>query len=79
MTFGFQCDDDTSFAIMDAAYEGGITFFDTADVYPIGGPPDTVGRTEELVGAWMRRGERARDDVILATKCFGRSGPHTWD
>jgi aryl-alcohol dehydrogenase (NADP+) len=79
MTFGFQCDDDTSFAIMDAAYEGGITFFDTADVYPIGGPPDTVGRTEELVGAWMRRGERTRDDVILATKCFGRSGPHAWD
>jgi 1-deoxyxylulose-5-phosphate synthase len=79
MTFGFQCDDDTSFAIMDAAYEGGITFFDTADVYPIGGPPETVGRTEELVGQWLRRGQRSRDDIILATKCFGRSGPHPWD
>lgn len=79
MTFGFQCDDDTSFAIMDAAYEGGITFFDTADVYPIGGTPQTVGRTEEIVGRWMRRGERSRDDIILATKCFGRSGPHKWD
>jgi aryl-alcohol dehydrogenase (NADP+) len=79
MTFGFQCDDDTSFAIMDAAYEAGITFFDTADVYPLGCPVELVGRTEELIGEWFERGERRRDDVILATKCFGRSGPHTWD
>jgi 1-deoxyxylulose-5-phosphate synthase len=43
MTFGFQCDDDTSFAIMDAAYDAGITFFDTADVYPLGAP-DRDGR-----------------------------------
>ena len=78
MTFGFQCDDDTSFAIMDTAFDAGITFFDTADVYPIGGPVETVGRTEELVGAWMADRGR-RDDVILATKCFGRSGPNKWD
>ena len=79
MTFGFQCDDETSFAIMDAAYDGGITFFDTADVYPLGCPPELTGRTEELIGEWMCRGDRRRDDVILATKCFGRSGPHPWD
>ena len=79
MTFGYQCDDETSFAIMDAAHAAGITFFDTADVYPLGGPIDTVGRTEELIGDWMQRGDRRRDDVILATKCFGRSGRHTWD
>ena len=36
MTFGYQCDEETSFAIMDAAAEAGITFFDTADVYPLG-------------------------------------------
>ena len=42
MTFGFQCDDDTSFAIMDAAHDAGITFFDTADIYPIGGPVETI-------------------------------------
>ena len=79
MTFGYQCDDDTSFAIMDTAYEAGITFFDTADVYPLGAPPDVLGRTEELVGAWMQRGDRRREDIVLATKCFGRSGPHPWD
>ena len=79
MTFGYQCDDETSFAIMDAAYDAGITFFDTADVYPLGGPPETIGRTEEVIGEWMRRGDRSRDDIILATKCFGRSGPQSWD
>jgi aryl-alcohol dehydrogenase (NADP+) len=79
MTFGFQCDEETSFTIMDAAYDAGITFFDTADVYPLGGPRETVGRTEEIMGRWMARGERTRDDIVLATKCFGHSGPQPWD
>jgi aryl-alcohol dehydrogenase (NADP+) len=66
-------------AIMDTAYDAGITFWDTADVYPLGGPVETVGRTEQLIGEWMQRGEGRRDDIILATKCFGRSGRHEWD
>ena len=37
MTFGVQCDEDTSFAILDRALEGGVDFIDTADVYPLGG------------------------------------------
>jgi aryl-alcohol dehydrogenase (NADP+) len=76
MTFGFQCDEDTSFAIMDTAADAGITFLDSADVYPIGAPRELVGRTEEVVGKWMRG---RRDRVILATKCFGRTGPNQWD
>ena len=76
MTFGLQCDQETSFAIMDRAAEGGITFFDTADVYPIGGTAETVGRTEDIVGAWLKG---RRDQFILATKCFGRTGPRYWD
>jgi aryl-alcohol dehydrogenase (NADP+) len=78
MTFGFQCDEPTSFAIMDRAFEGGITFFDTADVYPLGAPPGTQGRTEEIIGRWLAAtGNRHR--IILATKCFGRVGPSPWD
>ena len=50
MTFGFQCDERTSHAILDKAAEGGITFLDLADVYPIGGSLETVGRTEEIAG-----------------------------
>jgi aryl-alcohol dehydrogenase-like predicted oxidoreductase len=74
MTFGNQCDAAESFRIMDAAMEGGVRFFDTADVYPLGGDAGTRGATEEIVGRWMRdRG--AREDIVLATKCRGAMGP----
>jgi len=76
MTFGLQCDEPTSVAIMDRAAAGGVTFIDTADVYPLGGTPQTSGRTEEIVGSWLKG---RRDRFILATKCFGRSGPSRWD
>jgi 1-deoxyxylulose-5-phosphate synthase len=76
MTFGYQCDVETSTAIMDAAADGGITFLDTADVYPLGAPPDQFGRTEEIVGQWLGR---RRDRFILATKCYFPTGPMPWD
>jgi 1-deoxyxylulose-5-phosphate synthase len=76
MTFGLQCDEVTSRAILDTAAEGGITFLDTADVYPLGGTLETVGRTEEIVGRWL---EGRRDDYVVATKCVGVTGPNRWD
>jgi aryl-alcohol dehydrogenase-like predicted oxidoreductase len=76
MTFGLQCDEAQSRAIMDTAAEGGIDFFDTADVYPLGGSGSTTGRTEEIVGAWLKGKRR---DFILATKCVGVMGPKPWD
>jgi aryl-alcohol dehydrogenase (NADP+) len=75
MTFGLQCDEATSFAIMDAAASAGITFFDTADVYPLGGTVDITGRTEEIVGKWLRG---RREDFIVATKCNGKMGKQVW-
>lgn len=75
MTFGLQSDETTSEAILDRAAEGGITFIDTADVYPLGGSLPTVGRTEEILGSWLRG---KRDRFIVATKCFGRTGPAPW-
>ena len=76
MTFGLQCDEPTSNAIMDRAAEGGIDFFDTADVYPLGGDGKTVGRTEEIVGGWL---QGRRHDFVLATKCVGVMGPKPWN
>lgn len=75
MTFGLQCDEPTSFAIMDAAAQAGITFLDTADVYPLGGTLENVGRTEEIVGKWLRG---RREDYIVATKCSGKMGERPW-
>jgi 1-deoxyxylulose-5-phosphate synthase len=75
MTFGGQCDEATSFRIMDVASERGVTFFDTADVYPI--PPDlaTAGRTEEVIGRWLSASPGRRHALVLATKCRARVGP----
>src|ERR1700730_1499477 len=71
MTFGHQCDEKASFAIMSKAAEKGVTFFDTADVYPVPPSPETAGRTEEIVGRWLKG---QRDRYVLATKCRMRVG-----
>lgn len=75
MTFGLQCDEKTSHAILDAAAEAGITFLDTADVYPLGGKLEDAGRTEEIIGRWLRG---RREQFIVATKCSGKTGPAPW-
>jgi aryl-alcohol dehydrogenase-like predicted oxidoreductase len=51
-------------AIMDAAWDLGITTFDTADAY--GG-----GRSETYIGEWLRtKGPETRDRIVLSTKTF---------
>jgi len=76
MTFGLQCDEATSRAILDRAAAGGITFLDAADVYPVGGGFQTAGRTEEIVGRWL---EGRRHEFIVATKCGGAMSERPWD
>lgn len=71
MTFGNQADTRTSHAILDKAFDAGLYFIDTADVYPLGGSAETVGDTESVIGEWL---VGKRDNVVLATKCFGRMG-----
>lgn len=69
MTFGTQCGKKEAFAIMDKAYDHGVNFYDTAELYPV--PPDAklAGITEEWVGEWMQT--KPRDAIILATKVAG--------
>jgi 1-deoxyxylulose-5-phosphate synthase len=76
MTFGLQCDEATSGAILDRAAEGGIDFLDTSDAYPLGGDLATRGVTEEILGRWLRG---RRDRFIVATKCFIPTGPAPFD
>jgi aryl-alcohol dehydrogenase (NADP+) len=76
MTFGFQCDEEASHAILDTAAEAGITFLDTADVYPAGAMGERHGQTEEIIGRWLTG---RRDEFIVATKCFAPTGPRPWD
>ena len=76
MTFGLQCDEAQSQAILNTAQDGGIDFLDTADVYPLGGDRATAGKTEEIVGRWLKG---KRHNFIVATKCVGQMGPKPWD
>jgi aryl-alcohol dehydrogenase (NADP+) len=76
MTFGLQCDEQTSVAILDRAADGGIDFLDTSDAYPLGGDLSTRGVTEEILGRWLRG---KRDSFIVATKCFVPTGPAPFD
>jgi aryl-alcohol dehydrogenase-like predicted oxidoreductase len=76
MTFGLQCDEKTSFAILDAAAGHGITFLDTADAYPLGDKLENMGRTEEILGKWLRG---RREQFVVATKCSGKVGPAAWN
>jgi 1-deoxyxylulose-5-phosphate synthase len=76
MTFGLQCDEQTSVAILDRAADGGIDFLDTSDAYPLGGDLSTRGVTEEILGRWLRG---KRDRFIVATKCFVPTGPAPFD
>lgn len=70
MNFGPQTSEAESFALMDRALELGINFFDTANVY---GWKTGEGWTEQIVGRWLAQGGR-RDQIVLATKVFGRMG-----
>jgi aryl-alcohol dehydrogenase-like predicted oxidoreductase len=76
MTFGLQTEESVSHGILDKAAEAGVNFIDTADVYPLGGGTSKAGRTEEIVGRWLK-GKRER--FIVATKAAGKVGPSPWD
>ena len=74
-TFGGQCDEATSFRILDRAMELGIRFIDTADKYPLGSGPEEAGVTESIVGRWL---QSRKPDVVIATKVHGPTGPMPW-
>ncbi len=71
MNFGPLTHEPDSFAIMDAALEKGIQFFDTADVY---GWKLGEGVTEKIVGRWFAQGGGRRERVVLATKVYNKMG-----
>ena len=76
MTFGSGADEATAHRILDMSLEAGITFFDTAENYPVPPKEEWAGVTEEIVGRWLKG---KRDHYILATKCFAPTGPAPFD
>lgn len=76
MTWGEQNTQAEAFAQMDLAFDRGVRLFDAAELYPTPARRDTHGRTEEIIGAWLRSRGR-RQEVMIASKVLGRS-EHTW-
>ncbi|MBL8576103.1 MAG: aldo/keto reductase [Mesorhizobium sp.] len=72
MTWGQQNTEAEGFQQMDAAFEAGVNFLDTAELYSIPPKAETQGSTERIVGNWLKaRGNR--DKVVVATKVVGRT------
>ena len=70
MTFGTQTPDEkVAFEIMDKAYDAGVNFFDTAELYPVPPSAKLAGLTEEIVGRWLKG--KPRESVIVASKVAG--------
>ncbi len=69
MTFGEQNSEAEARDQLDYAFERGVNFIDTAEMYPVPPRAETYTRTESIVGNWLRG--KPRDRVILATKVTG--------
>ncbi len=74
MTMGWTSDKKASFAVMDHAFENGINFFDTADIYSFWAEGNDGGVAETWIGEWLNE-RNLQHRVIIATKVRGRM----WD
>lgn len=68
MHFGDRTPKEEAFAILDRAFDLGINFLDTANVY-------NDGRSEEIIGEWLAQCPARRDKLIIATKFYGHLEP----
>ncbi|MEM9853863.1 MAG: aldo/keto reductase [Pseudomonadota bacterium] len=72
MTWGTQTPEADAHHQMDAALAAGITFVDTAEMYPVNPiSAETIGLTETIIGNWHAKNPGRRGDYILATKHSG--------
>ncbi len=74
MQFGWTADEPLSHQILSAAFEQGLNFLDTADVYSRWVEGNPGGVSEQIIGRWMKQAGIPRDQIVLATKVRGRMG-----
>lgn len=75
MTFGEQTAEDEALKQLDYAFDHGVNFIDTAEMYPVPANPDTQGETERIIGKWLEKNNK-RKEVYLATKIVGPGYDH---
>lgn len=66
MTWGKQNTEAEAHQQLSYAFDYGLNFLDTAEMYPVPPEPSTQGATDRYIGSWMKN--RNRQDIILATK-----------
>jgi len=74
MQFGWTADEAMSLRVLSVAFEAGINFIDTADIYSRWADGNPGGVAEQIIGRWMKHNNIPRDKVILATKVRGNMG-----
>lgn len=74
MQFGWTADEAESFEVLSAAFEAGVNFIDTADIYSRWVEGNPGGVSETIIGKWMRQSGIPRDQVVIATKVRGAMG-----
>ena len=67
MTWGNQNTEADGHEQMDFAFENGVNFFDTAELYPVPANAETYAETERIIGTWFKK-SGLRDQIVLATK-----------
>ena len=75
MQFGWTATEEQAHSILSAAFEAGLNFIDTADVYSRWVEGNPGGVAESIIGSWMQRSGIPRDQLVIATKVRGRMGP----
>ena len=79
MIFGEQLNERESWDLLDVAtQELGINMIDTAELYPVPCRADTAGRTDEIIGAWLRGRPELRSKLVLTTKIIAYSQSFSW-
>jgi len=78
MTWGNQNTDEEAAAQLDRAWDCGVNFLDTAEIYPVPVGKEKQGATDRAIGKWLKTNGRARDEVIIATKIAGYNERFTW-
>ncbi len=76
MTFGQQNTQVEAHQQLDYAFDQGVNFIDTAEMYPVPPREDTAYSTENIVGNWIEK--QTRDQIILATKAAGSARGMSW-
>ncbi|MET1258769.1 aldo/keto reductase [Flagellimonas sp. DF-77] len=70
MTWGRQNSEEEGHQQLDYAFEQGVNFFDTAELYPVPAKKELYAVTEEIIGSWFKKTGN-RDKIVLASKIAG--------